>query len=157
MIRLISVAVGFFILGMLFCLAIFSFADKSFLVSLTGQAILDSSESFIDENSIFVYDDKVVIFVEGASVENYLNSGSMRPSLDEGFNSINVKPSSEDNISVGDIVSFNLEGSKVSHRVIRIGRDSGGLYFVTKGDNNLFEDDSIRFEDINSVVVGIIY
>ena len=39
---------------------------------------------FINENQILVYDDKIIINVDGASIGRYAPTGSMKPLLDEG-------------------------------------------------------------------------
>lgn len=73
-----------------------------------------------------------------------------------GVNGLRVVPSSEEEIQVGDIVSFDYAGGIVVHRVVERGTDSDGLYFITKGDNSdKFE--KIRFEDIEYKTVGLIY
>jgi signal peptidase I len=61
---------------------------------------------------------------------------------------------------VGDIISFwsaTIE-TTVIHRIVEVGKDNQGVYFVTKGDNNLYKDpEKVRFEQVKGVVVGIIY
>lgn len=112
---------------------------------------------FIKENQIEVYDNKVVINVNGASISKYAATGSMKPTLDENSNGIRVIPKSEDNIHLGDIITFEQNGNLIIHRVIEKGTDNEGVYFITKGDNNNISDGKIRFKDIKYVTIGIIW
>ena len=45
----------------------------------------------------------------------------------------------------------------IVHRVIDIGTDSEGTYFITKGDNNNIVDGKVRFEDIEFITIGVIW
>jgi len=108
-------------------------------------------------DNIEVYDDKVVIYVQGASLSQYAPTGSMEPVLNEGSNGIRIVPLNEDEIHIGDIVSFEQEDRLIVHRVIEKGADNEGTYFITKGDNNNVSDGKIRFEDIKYITIGVIY
>ena len=81
----------------------------------------------------------------------------MLPILDKGANGLRVVPKSEDDVSVGDIVSFRIGGVLVVHRVVEKGIDDNGTYFIVKGDANLIGDGKIRFKDIEYITIGIIY
>jgi len=81
----------------------------------------------------------------------------MKPIFDKGAHGIRIVPQSAEEINVGDIISFRVGRSLIVHRVIEKGLDSKGVYFLTQGDNNLFSDGKIRFEDIEYVTVGIIW
>ncbi len=113
--------------------------------------------NYIDENQIQVYDDKVVINVENASLGEYASTGSMKPTLDENSNGIRIKPKSIDEISVGDIISFRKNNLLIIHRVIDKGKDENGIYFLTKGDNNNYIDGKVRFSDIEYKTIGVIW
>ena len=116
-----------------------------------------SPSDYLEKEKIVVYPDKVVIKVSGASVSSYASTGSMRPVLDSGANGIRVVPKSEEDIHVGDIISFKTGDSLIIHRVIEKGMDDEGVYFITKGDNNSFSDGKIRFKDIDYLTIAIIY
>ena len=73
------------------------------------------------------------------------------------MNGIVVSPESEEDINVGDIISFWKGKEIVVHRVVEKGVDSLGTYFITKGDRNDFNDSKIRFEEIEGLLVGVIY
>lgn len=123
---------------------------------LTGKTI-SSPSNFIEKEKILVYPEKVVINIPGATISSYQDTGSMEPVLDSNSNGIRVKPYSEEQIQVGDIITFKKNGILIVHRVIEKGIDSQGLYFITKGDNNNFNDGKIRFRDIEYITIGILY
>jgi signal peptidase I len=112
---------------------------------------------FIKENQIEVYPDKVVLNIAGASLSRYASTGSMIPVFDQGANGIRIKPQSEKDIHVGDIITFKQDNYMVVHRVIEIGTDQNGTYFITKGDNNSVNDGKVRFSDISYITIGVIY
>ncbi len=116
-----------------------------------------SPQDWISEKSIIVYNDKVVIYLKNPSLSRYAWSGSMRPVLDGASNGIRIVPASADQIKAGDIVTFKQGNALIVHRVVEKGIDEQGVYFITKGDNNDFNDGKIRFEDIKYVTVAIIY
>lgn len=124
--------------------------------AVTGR-VVDTPSNFIDNNKIEVFPDKVIIKVEDAKISSYDSTGSMLPTLGPGMNGISVAPSSPDAIKVGDIVSFRKGDVIVVHRVVQKGSDAEGIYFVTKGDNSEVEDGKIRFDDIERVLVAVVY
>lgn len=116
-----------------------------------------SPSDYIEEKNILVYKDRVVIILDNPSLSNYADTNSMLPVLDIGANGIRIAPKNEKDIRVGDIISFEFEDKIVVHRVINIGEDQEGTYYITKGDNNPIDDGKIRFEDIKAKTVAIIY
>ncbi|MAG79243.1 signal peptidase I [Candidatus Pacearchaeota archaeon] len=117
----------------------------------------DFPSDFINIDDILIYPDRIVIKIPDASISSYEPTGSMMPVLDYGANGIRIKPTNEDSINIGDIVSFKKAGSLIVHRVIEKGIDEDGTYFITKGDNNNFSDEKIRFSDIKYITIGLIY
>lgn len=111
----------------------------------------------IEDSRIMVFDDRVVIYIDDASLSHYAPTGSMEPVLDENSNGIRVRVNSVDEIEVGDIISFKKDRISIVHRVVDKGVDGKGVYFVTKGDNNEFSDGKIRFEDVEYKTVGVIW
>ena len=84
----------------------------------------------------------------------------MDPLIDNETTTIEIKPNSPDEIKVGDIISYDVKGYDYAfvHRVVKIEKDNKKTYFITKGDNLKFNDEGkVRFEQIEGVVVGIIY
>lgn len=126
-------------------------------------SLIDSNTSskapsnFINENNIKIYNDKIIIDIEGASISRYASTGSMIPLLDENSNGIRIEPKSEKDINIGDIVTFRKNNNLIVHRVIEKGSDEKGVYFITRGDNNSINDGKIRFEDIKYITIGVLW
>jgi len=112
---------------------------------------------FIKENQIEIFDDKIIINVDGASLSRYAPTGSMKPVLDENSNGIRIRPKSEDQIEIGDIISFRQDNYLIVHRVIDKGTDEQGTYFITKGDNSTLADGKIRFDNVEYITIGVIW
>ena len=112
----------------------------------------------INNSDIKFYPDKVIIegkFTRGT----FVGTHSMIPVIFKNATSLSIVPSSPDEIIIGDIITFNhpKEGLMV-HRVIKKSSDNKGIYFITKGDNSYARDlYKVRFEDIEKVMVGIIW
>lgn len=130
----------------------FSFNNFSF-TSNQNQTPFD----FVDESQIKIYEDKIIINIENASLSRYAPTGSMIPLLDENSNGIRIIPKSEADIHLGDIITFEQDKMLIVHRVIEIGTDNNGTYFITKGDNNPISDGKIRFNQIKYITIGVIW
>ncbi|MEM2121420.1 MAG: hypothetical protein QXU20_02040 [Candidatus Woesearchaeota archaeon] len=114
----------------------------------------------IKENQIQVFNDKVIIYLQNPEWASFTPTGSMEPVLNEYANAIQIVPKSEEEIKVGDIISYESEYADgiIIHRVIDIGYDKYGWYCIAKGDNNPKKDPGkIRFSQIKRVLVAIIY
>jgi len=147
------------------------FVNLFFLISLKNPAIvsglffyeaLDDKElqaphDFVSPDDIEVYPEKIIINLKNYTISKYKDSGSMIPVLDDGANGVGITPKSEKDIHVGDIITFKQGNNFIIHRVIEKGIDDYGIFFITKGDNNDFDDGKIRFSQIESVLVAIIY
>ncbi len=73
-------------------------------------------------------------------------SGSMEPTYPTGSLLI-VQDAVASDVAAGDPITFRLDDSTVAtHRVVRI--DTEEEQFVTKGDNNDFEDTPISFDKL---------
>lgn len=147
---------GFVSCAFLFC--IFSYSGIRVLFG-TGLVTLDevAPSDWVSEKDIIVLSDRVILRVENATLSDYAATGSMKPLFDIGANGIRIIPKSEGDISIGDIVSFDLGGELVVHQIIRKGVDGDGVYFVTRGSNSLISDGKIRFWDIKYVTIGVIW
>lgn len=114
----------------------------------------------ISQDNIFVYDDKVVINIDNPAWAQFTDTNSMDPVIDIGSNSIEIKPRTPEDVHIGDIVSYKsklIEGV-IIHRVVAINEDAEGFYYTLKGDNNLISDpEKVRFDQVEGVVVGVIY
>jgi len=140
LIFLVGIVVGYFFVG----------------GGVTG-AVIEEPSDFFDNGDVLIYDDEVVLKISNARLANYDDTGSMAPLLGEGANGIVIAPSSEEEIGIGDVISFRREGSVIVHRVVERGEDSEGVYFVTRGDNNDFDDGVVRFGEVEGVLVGVLY
>ena len=97
------------------------------------------------------------IFVDEVPAEG---SPSMLPCFGDNTKFLMVKPTSEEELHVGDVVAYKPNNSSdywVTHRIIRIGKDKKGWYAITKGDNNPVPDKRVRFNQIKALVVGAIW
>jgi len=144
----------------LFLILVLLFFNVIFLINLkpTGFVVKENSpHNFLSEDKIIFYDDHIVINISDYVVSRYESTNSMVPVLDSNSNGIGIIPFSPEEIHVGDIVSFYRDSNLIVHRVIEKSIDSKGIYFVTKGDNNNFDDGKVRFEEIDSVLIALIY
>jgi signal peptidase I len=125
-----------------------------------GQPLLQSSpEDRISESQIIVTQDKVVINLQDAKWAKFTDTHSMEPVLDKNSNAIQVKAEYQQ-LKVGDIISYKPNGTDylIIHRIIEISEDENGWYCYVKGDNNKEKDpDKVRADQVEKVVVAIIY
>ena len=66
-------------------------------------------------------------------------SGSMLPEIHVGDIAL-IKKCNANDIIVGDIIQYQMEGYTVIHRVIEKKQKNGEYIFITKGDNNKSQD-----------------
>lgn len=152
--------VSIFLLGFLSCILLnFTITEKPLIVG--GLSLVDGTaeapSNWIDESKIKVYDNAIVIEIDGASISRYAPTGSMKPVLDEWSNGIRIVPENPSQIEIGDIITFEQNGQLIVHRVIDKGDDEKGVYFITKGDSNNITDGKIRFKDVRYVTIGVIW
>jgi len=150
-----------FLLGFVSC-ALLSLVSSDMetpisLGTLSLVPVLNSPGDWIKESGIHVYENAIVIDIEGATLARYAPTGSMKPVLDDKSTGIRIQPKSPEQISIGDIVTFEKDEELIVHRVIDKGEDSEGEYFITKGDNNDITDGKIRFQDIKYVTIGVLW
>ncbi|MBT7903018.1 signal peptidase I [Candidatus Woesearchaeota archaeon] len=136
--------------------------EKPFAFSIkeiTKSTEISSPSNHIKENQIHVYQDLIILDIKNASWGSFTDTNSMDPFLDQGSNSIEIKPTKQSQIQVGDIISYeNSKKEIIIHRVIEKGLDSEGTYYILKGDNNQGKDhQKVRFNQIKGILVGIIY
>lgn len=151
LVEIIVLVVIFFVVVLLFA---YSFG-------ITGFVVFGGSEfaphDFVGDNQINLKNNSFEVFLSNYTLVRFEDTGSMLPLLGENSTGVGIRPISEEDIHVGDVVFFKQDDLIVVHRVIEIGADDGGNYFVTKGDRNSAKDEKIRFEDVEGVLVGIIY
>jgi len=120
----------------------------------------ESPADRIKDEDVNVFYNSVRIDIKNAKWRKYIDSNSMDPLIDEGTTTIEIKPKYASEIKVGDIIAYDVEEYDYAfvHRVVEIGEDKEGIYFITKGDNYYKEDPGkLRFSDIEGIVVGILY
>ena len=120
---------------------------------------LNSPSDWIKEDQIVLSDEDIILNINGAAIAKFANTNSMDPILDEDSSGIEVRPKYPQQIHKGDIVVYNKgEDKNIIHRVIDMGSDELGIYYLMKGDNNdVIDPIKIRFSDIKYVLVGILY
>lgn len=81
-------------------------------------------------------------------------SGSMEPEINI-HDVIVVKKVTKDDLEVGDIISFRVDGEIITHRIIQIEQnEEKELMYTTKGDANNTEDgEKIRINEIEGKCV----
>ena len=125
-----------------------------------GQGTTATPENRISENQIHVYDDRIILDVKNASWASFTPTHSMEPLISDQSHGIEIKPKSNSDIKIGDVISYSSDFTTglVIHRVISTGYDETGWYAIVKGDNNAEQDPGkVRFDKINGVLIGIIY
>ncbi len=145
-----------FLVGFLSCMLI-TFAEVEMPLGINFNSEIEAPGDWIKESQIHVYENIVVIDIEKASLSRYAPTGSMLPVLDKDSNGIRIVPENEEQIEIGDIITFEQDNQLIVHRVIEIGTDNEGTYFITKGDNNNVIDGKVRFRDIKYVTIAIIW
>lgn len=77
-----------------------------------------------------------------------IKTNSMEPTININDVVIN-KDVSQEEINVGDVITFLHDGEVITHRITKIDSDSGVTQYTTKGDNNNIEDTfKITYENI---------
>ena len=145
-----------FILGLIMNQALID--NVNLEMPFNGSPELMSPYDRVKESQIFVYDDRVVLNIEDAYLAEYADTNSMDPLIDEMSNGIEVIPESENAVHLGDVVVYETDIGLIVHRIVEIGNDEEGKYFILKGDNNPDEDPyKVRFGQIRYVLVGVLY
>ncbi len=135
----------------------FSFIIFKFPFSLAAPERV-SPNDWVREEQIKVYKDKVVLEIPNALWAGFTNTNSMDPFLDERSNAVEIKPSNPEAIKVGDVIAYDSPYGTLIHRVVEKGHDQQGIYYRVKGDNSTITDPmKVRFEQVEGVVVAVIY
>lgn len=156
------IAFASFVLGLLAASLFFmsGVGISGFVVSEPSKNLesIPSPSDIVKDSDIDLFTNKLIIDIPGLSVVSYKDSQSMLPLLTNSSHGIRVKPQSQFDIQLGDIISFNMSNMTVVHRVIDVKSDEKGLYFVTQGDNSAVTDkNKIRFDDVEWKLIGVLY
>ena len=163
-----SFKLGIFVLVMVFAVgwlaasvfSAFMNTDEKTPFSFGRGNEIESPGDWIKEKQIWVYNDRIIIWVDNPTWGKFTDTNSMDPFIDLGANSIEIKPEFVEDLNVGDVISYEskLVSGIIIHRIVEKNVDEDGVYFITKGDNNRYADPGkIRFEQVKGVVVGVIY
>jgi hypothetical protein len=154
----VSIIIAMFSLGFISAYAIMLIDNTVEMpFSFSTSNVESAPSNAIEEKDIRVYEDRIVISIDNAKISRYAPTGSMIPILDEHANGIKIVPADENEINVGDIITFRQGTDLIVHRVVQKGVDDQGIYFITKGDNNSVVDGKVRFDMIDSKTIGILY
>jgi len=145
------------------------FSSSTNLENISGYFLLDINEEAIEkqspynrikEDQIKVYDSLIIMHIKDSELVSLENTNSMDPLIDEDSNVIQVKPTSPEAIHLGDIISYqdNYTKNIILHRVVFIGQDQHGKFFLLKGDNvGSIDPIKVRFEQIKGILVAVVY
>ncbi|MFH1249167.1 MAG: S26 family signal peptidase [archaeon] len=125
--------------------------------AIKNNEIICDNEERINTSQIQMEPDRIIINIDNTSISKYGNTSSMIPLINENSKGITVEPKSANDIKMGDIITYEFNGELIVHRVINIGEDANGWYCIVKGDNTQVSDGKIRFEQIKSILIGILY
>ena len=154
-----TIAIVFTIL--LFSVSVFAFSsailiDKYHVQKLEepvnnaiDSVIYRPGESRIKKESIQVYENAVVIEVYNARV-NDVNIND--PLVNKDSNIIQIVPESPAMLKEGDIITYNKNNKIKTGRIEVANQDAEGYYYLVQN-----ESDKIRFIQIKSIVIGILY
>ncbi|MBI2135426.1 signal peptidase I [Candidatus Woesearchaeota archaeon] len=142
-----------------------SIIEKEFVEKGGNSEILNNKEKRspsdrIKESDLEVFNNKIIINIKSPDWRKFIDSNSMDPLIDENSTTIEISPKNPDEIKIGDIISYDVDEFDYAlvHRVVEIGNDEEGIYFITKGDNYFKNDPyKVRFGQIEGIVVGILY
>ena len=120
-----------------------------------------SPSDILKDKDIHVLPNRVEIDIAGVIPVVFTDTNSMDPVIDIGTTALELTVTDPNDIQVGDIVSYETPlapGTVVIHRVVEIGEDEEGLYFIFKGDNNPTTDpDKVRPSQLKRRVIGLLY
>ena len=96
---------------------------------------------------------------DSITISGITNTNSMEPLIDEGHLALIEDPPRKEDLIVEDIILFFrvIDRQRVLHRIIEVGVDENGWYCITRGDNTVWIDGKIRYNNVLGVCVGIIY
>ena len=152
--------VMFFLLGVAFSQFITplpSLANTEFPLDNDHPFEKPSPSNWVTEEQIHVYQNQIIIDVENARWAKLTDTNSMDPVMDEGSNALQTIPVISE-LRVGDIISYRQGDTLIIHRIVDLGEDEQGWFAIVKGDNNdLVDPLKVREDQVEKVVIGIIY
>jgi len=147
----------------------------SFFKKLFGVNELPSPSDIVPRNMIVIEEGRVIVNLHAINISlkqpprvwipPIPDTGSMDAVFDAGHNNILIAGQSKvdhqkiiDFIKEGDIAVYMHPSLYAIHRVVKIGQDNEGRYFIFKGDNNVPNDPyKVRDSMIRYLSIGTIY
>ena len=149
-----------FVLGLFLGGQIILFDGSAYSNTVAGLEVAVPQDRVV-EDQIKVMEDEIIITVPDASWATFTDTHSMDPILFKGANALQVEPQNSEDIKEGDIISYvPKDGTErlIIHRVVYIGEDEEGIYYIVKGDNNKVSDPGkVRFNQVKKVLFAVIY
>lgn len=115
---------------------------------------------YLNKSDLFFYQDMVCINISNYTLSSYSGTGSMIPLMDQNANGIEIPITDPTQVHIGDLITYTKRDNPnelIIHRVLKIQQDNNGFYYIMKGDNNNYDDDIVRFEQIKYKTVVILY
>jgi hypothetical protein len=120
--------------------------------AVTGAVVLQPSNHILVDD-ISLSERQVCVSLPNATIAQYEDTNSMTPTLDADTHGIEILPV-EGDIEIGDIIAYRVGEKSIIHRVVDM-NESG---YYTQGDNNKLRDPVVvQFDQIEGVVVGLLY
>jgi signal peptidase I len=94
----------------------------------------------------------VEILSTGTSLLVVANGYSMYPTLKPGSKIVINKVQ---NPVLGDIIAIDKDGKLIVHRLIKIIKDTNSIYYIARGDSNMFPDPPVGIENIVGKVASM--
>ena len=117
--------------------------------------IMENNPALISSENIIIDGNKIIITLDNSSLSTFAATSSMLPTLNHNTKAIEIPPV---NLNIGDIISYRQGEDVIIHRIVDIGQDVDGKYYITKGDNNnVVDPNKIRDNNIKGKVVVVIY
>lgn len=138
----------------------YSYTEQPKIIPYLVNSERISPSDWIKEDQIYVFDNQVILDIKDVTWTRYANTNSMDPVLDETATGLEIRPKTPEELHLGDIISYKSDifDAFIVHRIIRIGDDEKGWYAIVKGDNSTIQDpERVRFNQIDAVLIGIIY
>ena len=113
----------------------------------------------IDDSQILIDNEGLTVVQDRLTLANYAPTGSMLPFITEGHTGIEI-PASDTEIYVGDIVAYRPSFSPntlVVHQVVEIREINGENCYIRKGFNNIVSDGCIKKDQVEYVLVGVLF
>ena len=136
---------------------VFSLTEKQIPASL-GARDVHSPSDWVKPGQIKVYSDHVELAIPNVTWAAFTDTNSMDPLIDADAHALEIKPTQAENIQVGDVIAYQSSYGIIIHRIVDKGIDKQGFYYRVKGDNNRAIDPVVvRFNDVQGVLVAVIY